>query len=385
MLANDVTPERLRRIAAHGGGDGKVLSVFVNLDPREFATAPARATQVRSIVDRAARAVDDERELPHDARVALKSDLRRVEQALAAGPDVSGARGLAVFAASARGLFEVLRLPAPVDHRPVVADAPCIEPLAGLTHGERWCVLLVNRQLARLFCGTREALEEVALVESEVHGRHQQGGWSQARFQRSIDKDVGDHLKDAAAVAFRRLEHDLPAGILLGGPDETVHELEHHLHRYLRERLAGRLQLDVESSSAEDVRAAAAALIDAAARRREDELLRRLKDGLGRAGGEARAVAGLPDVLAALTEQRVEALLLDDRGSARAPGVLCPRCGWLGVEGATCPADGTPTERREDILAEAVDRAIVQSARVVVLHDRPDLGPHGHVAAVLRF
>ncbi|HSD82151.1 MAG TPA: hypothetical protein VLB47_15900, partial [Solirubrobacteraceae bacterium] len=119
------------------------------------------------------------------------------------------------------------------------------------------------------------------------------------------------------------------------------------------------------------------------ARAREDALLARLKEGLGRGAGEARAAAGVAAVLAALTEQRVETLLLD--AGAGAPGVRCPRCGWLGASGEACPADGTATIARGDVLGDAVDRAIGQSARVVVLRDRPDLGPHEHVAAILRF
>ncbi|HSD80871.1 MAG TPA: Vms1/Ankzf1 family peptidyl-tRNA hydrolase [Solirubrobacteraceae bacterium] len=382
MLANDVTPERLRRLASHGGA-GKVLSLFVNLDPSRFGTAPARATQIRSLLDRAGRAVAEERELSHAEREALKADLQRVERELENGPDLSGARGLAVYASSPAGLFEVLRLPAPVDHDPVVADTPCVEPVAALGHGERWAVLLVNRQFARLLHGSRDTLHEVALVESDVHGQHQQGGWSQARYQRSVDKDVADHLKDVADVTFRRLERELPSGILLGGPDETIAELKQALHPYLRERLAGRLSVDVEHSSLDDVRAAAARRIDAVARDREDALLARLKEGLGRGAGDARAAAGVADVLAALTEQRVETLLLD--AGAGAPGVRCPQCGWLGASGEACPADGTATITRGDVLGDAVDRAIGQSARVVVLRDRPDLGPHEHVAAILRF
>jgi peptide chain release factor subunit 1 len=244
-------------------------------------------------------------------------------------------------------------------------------------------VLLVNRQSARLLSGSRDSLQEVELVESEVHGQHQQGGWSQARYQRSVDKDVHDHLKDVAQITFRRLEHRPPEGILVGGPEETVVELEQMLHPYLRERLAGRLSVDVENSSLDEVRAAAAAKIDEAARRHEDELLARLKEGLARQTADARAAAGLDDVLEALTEQRVGTLLLD--AGAAAPGVVCPRCGRLAKAGDTCPADGSPTERRSDIVGDAIDRAIAQSAEVMVLRDRPDLGPHEHVAAVLRF
>src|SRR3954469_2447824 len=55
MQVNDITRDRLRRLAEARTGDAKVLSLFVNLDPREFATPPARQTEMRSVIDRATR------------------------------------------------------------------------------------------------------------------------------------------------------------------------------------------------------------------------------------------------------------------------------------------------------------------------------------------
>jgi peptide chain release factor subunit 1 len=382
MQANDITPERLRRLAGLRPARVKVLSLFVNLDPREFATAPARQTELRSLLDRAGRLVRDAGELEHDVRASLHEDLERARaELLDGGLDAKGAHGLAVFAASAAGLFEVLKLSRPVDHEPVIADAPFIEPLAGMADGARWCVLLANRRTARLFCGTAEALEEVERFEDDVHGQHDQGGWSQARYQRSVEKEVADHLRHVAEVAFARVGQPPPEGLLVGGPHELVGDLEAKLHPYLRERLAGRLEIDVEDTSAEDVRRAAAERIDAAARERADAALARLAQAFAGAGA---AASGLGDVLGAVHEQRVATLLVDE--SFEAPGVRCPSCGWLGpTEATACPADGTPTEGDDDIVGVAIGRALTQSADVLVLHDRPELASHGHVAAVLRF
>ena len=69
----------------------------------------------------------------------------------------------------------------------------------------------------------------------------------------------------------------------------------------------------------------------------------------------------------------------------RAGGVVCPRCGFLGVDESDCPVDGTPVEPREDMAASAAETALLQAAEVRVLRDRPDLGPHGGIAATLRF
>jgi peptide chain release factor subunit 1 len=382
MQANDITRDRLRRLAEARVGPAKVLSLFLNLDPREFATPPARSTEVRSLLDRAGRLVRDESErLTHEQKESLKGDLDRVAAELGNGAGTKGAHGLAIFSCSAAGLFEMLRLSEPVDHEPVISDAPYLAPLSSIGEPERWCVVLVNRRSARLFSGSRESLEELALVEDDVHRQHDQGGWSQANYQRSVDKDVQDHLKHVAEVVFLQMKSELPKGVIVGGPQETLADFEGSLHPYLRERLAGRIDIDVENSSIDDVRKTAGAKIAAAGRDREDKALGRLAELFGTNG---RAASGLTDVLAAVHEQRVETLLVD-RGYT-APGVCCPQCGFLGAENIReCPADGTPVERRENVVEAAIERAITQSADVHVLRDRPELASHGHIAAILRF
>src|SRR6185437_5125584 len=108
--------------------------------------------------------------------------------------------------------------------------------------------------------------------------------------------------------------------------------------------------------------------------------LDRLAEGLGTGG---RAAAGLDDVLETLNERRVETLLIEQ--GLTAPGVVCPNDGWIGSQGATCPVDGTPTEQRDDILEEAVQLAITQSAQVISVRHHDDLESRGSIAALLRF
>jgi peptide chain release factor subunit 1 len=382
MQVNDISRERLRRLAGFRGGEAKVLSLFVNFDPREFSTPPARSTEVRSVLDRAGRRVREEGDnLTHTQRDSLRTDLERVAQELGNGAGTKGAHGLAVFSDSADGLFEILRLSEPVEHDPVIGDAPYVAPLTTMAP-EEWCVVLVNRRTARLFCGPPESLEEVASVEDDVHGQHDQGGWSQARYQRSVDKDVADHLKHAAEVTFGALRDRSTAGILIGAPQELVGDFESVLHPYLRERLKGRVNIDVENTPADDVRRGVAEKIAAAAREREDAALGRLAEAFGTGG---RAASGVGEVLPCVVEQRIEVLLVDHGFSAA--GVECPRCGWLGddPEIAECPVDGDRVHRRDDVVEAAIERTILQSADVFVLRDRPELASHGHVAAILRF
>src|SRR5215218_8081718 len=98
MAANTVTRGRLRRLAELRPQHGLVLSVFFNLDPSEFATPAARATELNSVVTAAARKIEDSEGLDHDARRALRADVERVRSVLT-GSDVAtnGTHGMAIF------------------------------------------------------------------------------------------------------------------------------------------------------------------------------------------------------------------------------------------------------------------------------------------------
>jgi hypothetical protein len=103
MAANTITRTRLRRLADVKPERGRVLSVFLNLDPTEFATPAARSTAVTSVMTEAAHRVDQADGLDHAERVALKADIDRVRETLMAS-DIAqnGARAVAVYAASRR-------------------------------------------------------------------------------------------------------------------------------------------------------------------------------------------------------------------------------------------------------------------------------------------
>src|SRR5918993_1268466 len=298
MAAHSTTRGHLRRLAALRPERGMVLSIFFNLDPSEFATPAARATEVNSVVTAAAHKVEEAEGLEQDARIALRRDLDRVRDVLQ-GSDVAsnGTHGLAVYA-----------------------------------------------------CGP-EDLQEVDRIEGDTHGQHDQGGWSQARFQRSVEQEKLNHLGEALDTLFARFKRRPFDHLLVGAPDELVAEVEQRLHPYLRDRLAGRLHVDVENSSAEEIRAAAADVVDAHVAEVEREALDRFKQGVGRGD---RGAAGPAAVMEALEQARVETLLL--------------------AEDFDAPE-----------LDDAVERAITQSARILVIRHHDDLIPHAGIGAVLRF
>jgi peptide subunit release factor 1 (eRF1) len=372
MQTNQLSPDTLRRLAELRP-KGKVVSVYVNLDPSEFGEQPARATAINSVLDEADRKARD-----HEPEV--RKDVERARE-LMAEFDFQGAHGAAVFVCGACDLEETLKLPRAVQNMAVIDTAPYIEPLVESQPGGQYAVVLVNRRVGRIFRGTRDRLDQVAYIEDEVHSRHDQGGWSQARFQRGVDKEAYDHLKHVVDELLKRYNRTQFDALWVAAPEGVWPDFEERLHPYLKERLAGKIDLDVENTTPEDVYRAASQAIAERERQLEEETLDRLVAARNSGG---RGVSGLEQTLEALNEQRVEVLLLEENFDAA--GVCCPQCGWLGPPGiAECPADGTATEERDDITDLAVRRAITQSARVVIVRDDERLEPLGSIGAVLRF
>lgn len=376
-----VDAETLRRLAELHT-DGKVLSLYLNLDPSVFPTPAARRTEIESLLGEAEgrylKGVDN---LSHADKMAIREDMERVRGFFEGGGfSAKGARALAVFCSGPAGLFEVLKLPRQVQSEVIVDASPFVEPLTGMVSPDGWCVLLINRRTGRILRGTAERLEEVATVRDPVHGQHDQGGWSQARYQRGIEKEVQDHVKRTCEELFELHKRAPVDRLILGTAKELAPEVEAKLHPYLRELVVGRIEIDVERSTPDEVRREAAAVMEEEEQARERAALDRLAQGIGTGTG---AVAGLEHVLSALNEKRVEALLIE--GGFRAPGVACPVCGWAGASGDVCPVEGSELEARDDVIENAVELALMQAAAVQLIRHHEDLRPLGSIGALCRF
>lgn len=379
-VVNEITPERLRALAdLHSDGEC-VLSVFLNLDPSEFATAEARSSEITSLLDRAHREIEAG-ERSHQSRQHLRVDLERVSQRLRGAADwAQGARAAAVFASSPLDLFETLRVPEPVVSDVVIAPSPHVAPLAEIGAAGHCCVALIDARFARVLRGSEHDLREVVSFGDDVPKLPHAGGWSQANYQRSQREDVKQHIRHAADVLHRIYRRSPFQLLLVGATEERWPLIRDSLHPDLTKLLGDRLTIDVPHASVAEVNELAGAAIAEWRRAHAEATLARLRDGLG--AGD-RAVAGLAGVLDALVQQRVEVLIYD--AGLRRPGRVCDTCGWLGESGQRCPVDDTPLRASDNMVEPAVEAALRQSAEVLVLHDRPDLGPLGSIAALLRF
>jgi len=385
MPANQLTEDTLKSLSEVEADEPVVVSLFLNLNPSQFAVRPARASQITSLLSDLDALLSDS-ELSHDAAEALKADRERIESYLRADElDVDGAAGLALYSSSALDLFQVVALPEPVDASVRLDQRPILEPVMGLQDDGEWCVLLLTRDSARLFRGGPGRLREIRDIHSNVKNQHSAGGWSQARYERSVEREVEWHLEAVSELLLRSFQRR-PFEHLIVGADEALRPaFDGEAHAYLTERIRGWVDVDEALANPDEVLEAVREVMDAQFEREEQELFERFSAELATGG---RAAEGVPDVLAALVERKVETLLVKE--GVQVAGTKCVTCGWLGPAGvARCPVDETVLDAVENIIEPAIQAAIQQAGAVHVVRrdgaQEPAAPFADPLAAVLRY
>lgn len=378
MQASNAEQDSLTRLAGVDAGGHPVLSVYVDLDPRQYGTPDARTAQLDAL---AAAARREAREAGIEDS-GLAHDIERVHSILDDDPElVHGAHGLAVFSAAAAGLFETVQLAVPVGPLAAVDMIPWLEPLVAVAVPGRFGVAVVGRGEARLLVGNSQTLSEFAAIDDDLHKRHAQGGWSQKRYQRGIEEQVAAHVRHAADLLFRAHERRPFDGVVLVAAAELLPQVESSLHADLKARLTGTVDANLEHAPVDEVLEAVTPLIAGHAQRHQRELLDRFEQSLGKGG---RAAAGLDEVLGTLAEERVDTLLI--ASGAKLSAMKCDSCGRLTTAAVeACPVDGGALFE-VDAAEHAVESAERQSATVVLIEDdAAELDSHGSIAALLRW
>ena len=209
----------------------------------------------------------------------------------------------------------------------------------------RWMVALVSRRDGRVLEGPADGLQEETRLDEFVRGQHEQGGWSQANYERSIEKDTDDHLRRVAEAVNQPLAR--PSGfhrLAVGGPTEIVPRFEAFLAGDVRstpDSRAGRRR-PLERHRGADPARAVATLVVEDEKRSERDALDRLEAGIGSGG---RGAGGADDTLAALNERRVQKLLLEPALDRRGAAVPDLRDAAARARAIRCPADGSKPRR----------------------------------------
>jgi peptide subunit release factor 1 (eRF1) len=344
--------EQLEQFDGHGA---PVLSVYLNLQP-ERQLERAYLTAFKSLVRDARRRLDER------GREQLEAEAKRVGAWLAGEPPQG--QGLAVFSCQPAGLWQAHSLPVPVKDHLAFEEMPYLTPLLDLLDEyERYGVVLVDGERARLFTVFLGQIEEDRSFRDAVKVREDHSGWPEQEYEQREEAHVYRHLKRVAA-RLTRLHRRRPFDrLVLGGPEEAVGELRRLLPRPLAGRVVGTFHAELDAGEAEIL--AETLEIE---RRVEREVEGRLvAELLELAGSGGRAVYGVSPTLEALWEGAVQKLVVAD--GLRLSGAECANCRRLEADSpAACPVCGGPLRPVEDLVERAVDRALEEDGAVEVVH-----------------
>ena len=381
-MAGSITWEQLRELAAFRARQGCAVSIYVGLDPSIVPTPGDLGFHTRSLLARAERQLHERRtELSRDARMALERDLERIETWFGSEFSRDGARGVAVFSAELDDLFLPLVLPWPVDDEARIAEQLYLAPLVRqVGRGDGALVAYVGRERGDVYRLDGGRLTPLVDETADVPGRHDQGGWSQSRYERHIETIVDRHLREVADALDRRVRRSRDVRVVLAGPEETRSEFDGLLSPEVRAGLVGWVAAEAHVD-APRLLDAARPLLDEWRVGREEELLARWREEAGRDG---RAATGWEETLQAASDGRVELLLVQE--GADRPAYACPACGRAQVADGSCPLDGTTLQPADTGLDLAVHQTLTHGGTVEVIgEEHRDLEPVGGVAALLRF
>ncbi|MFP3908141.1 MAG: hypothetical protein ACLFWR_14015 [Acidimicrobiales bacterium] len=368
-----ITDDLVRELAQFDAQGAAVVSCYLNVDGR----ARVRPVDYEQDLDRLVRRLRSDGQLTPE----VAGDVDRIVAHVHNGFDRSSVRGLALFSCSAAGLWKVIDLPVPVHNRLTVGPAPAVAQLESVVEQlQPIGMLLVDRQRTRvLVFDGGELVERSEALDELPRDYDERGHASRGDVSSHVDELAHQHLRDAARIAFEVFQTHGVDRVTLGGAAEAVSDVEAHLHPYLRERLVEPSGLGV-SASDDEIRAAMLDIEARTERAVEAEAVARLRDAVGANG---KGVAGLVDTLRALSERRVELLLVSE--GFEESGWRCPKCDVLAAVGPRCAMCDSEMDHLDDVVSEAVQQVMHQSGRVEVCVENPDLDVLGRIGALLRY
>jgi len=380
-MTTTVSLDGLRELAGFRAENGCAISLYLNLDPSVSPTAADVATRVRSLLADGAKSHGATRgDLAREAREGLKADFERLERFFDEDFDRDGAHGLAVFAAGLDNVWSTMPLPSPVADTIRVADDFLLAPLVPLVgRGDSGLVAVVNREAGRVYAFRSGRLEEIADRSEDAPRRHDQGGWSQARYQRHIDNIAHEHYKTVAEELEERYRRMQRPRIVVVCSEEVRPEFSSALPTEVEDAVIGWAAAEQHAGPSE-LQEVVVPIFDRWHDERLTACLDRWREEAGRGG---RAASGWEETLEAASDARIELLLYSD--GVRRDAFRCPACGRASAAARTCPLDGTMMEPRDDGLDLAVRQTLAHGGDVLAIVERPDLDPVEGIGAILRF
>jgi peptide chain release factor subunit 1 len=371
-----ITREDVAKLAARHSDKG-IVSVYIKVDPKLAYARSQPAMKFKGAYARARRNADERTlavlEREHDRILGFLQE-----------SSLTG-RGLAIFASTPDNIWEAYQLDIMVPSYVTVADEPSTQFLTRiLDETPRMAVLMLDGGDARLYISEQGTASEVSQVSEQLPGRHAQGGWSQARFQRHVDFHHSKILREAVDQLADVYHKDGFDRVVLVGVDSATGEVMDMLPDPLRGRVIGRLPADFKTDNDSHILERAGELAENQERSAEVALVSEI---VNHADAQGRGVVGLDDTLLALMEGAVDTLAVAD--GLTAEGSICLDCEHVSANRFTvCPScEGNDCQDLDDVVEHAVELALQKGSQINIVFEAASemLQARGGIGALLRY
>lgn len=364
-----IKQEQLQELLSYEGD--KVLSLYLDTD----CTTESKETiklQVRGMIK--------------ELKLSQENGADAIEKYLDHSYDWSQP-GLAIFTSTDGSFFRDYVTAVSFRNRLRVGAKPYVKPLAHLLdHYAHYGVIMVDKVGTRFFEYHLGELQSSNGFMGEDVQKIKKGGGSSTVGMRSggsgarhEEEVVQRNLRESAAAANRFFAHKPIRRLFLGGTAETVGQFSDLLPKQLQSCLAGTFALDMNAGEHE-VRRETLDLLAKANNEREQKLVQTLVTAQAKG---ANAVIGLDDTLQAVSEKRVQSLIISD--GFRTPGYVHPESDFVTANLARSPLGDKEMTEIEDVVDAAVALTMNQGGHVEIISNNPELEGAGRIGAILRY
>ena len=319
---------------------------------------------------------------PNDVIRSLQEDRARIEEHLIdamRGTVDSRYQGLAFFAASGSGFFEVFRSNVRFDDQLAVDDKPHFRQLARLADEyEALMLIMIDSSRARVYELKLAGVDEYLSMADEVPGRHKAGGWSQMRFQRHIRDHRDRHHKDVARAVEKLFDGENMKNVVIAGQEAVITQFKRFLPKRVVDKVFATIHLDMIEPEDAVIRT----VLDHLQKHERIKENRGVSQAITQASIGGKGAVGLSATLQAVNERLVQTLYISEKFARE--GARCVDCRLLSVDHDRCPYCGGEPATVD--LAEAMVNDVVEAGGDVdTVKENEELDSFEGIAATTRF
>lgn len=376
-----ITRQQIHILSSYLGNNFPVTSCYLNVDQKQYPQK-TYLTALKGLIKQAQSQIANQKFTIEQLK-SIEADHQKIVSYISTEFADGKSRGVVMFSSSGNKIWQVFLLPRPMPNELVTDSRPYIQPLLRLLDEyERYCTVLVDKEKSRIFLVYLGAIEEYTSLFDTIPKNVREPGWaskSPSHIQRRHLHHVHLHLKHTAEVLWAYYKKEPFERLIIGGTAEILADFEHCLHSYLQQRIAGRINLEL-NTPIKQVLDESLKVEEKIERAAEAKLVAKLLEGFQT---QQYCVTGISDTLLALQEDKVHTLVLTD-GFKRA-GYKCGHCGYFNIDSGNCAFCSQKMAAISDIIEEAVKLAVKQDCEIEYVVNHPIMPELGNIGAILRF